>query len=154
MAAWRRHRCKHRTFIFIDSQISLATSREVYGWPKMLSQVESDIALWTTNPRAPLRLFTLSVPIFRHVYAGEADKQQVLIRIDCDPLRTFDQFPLDINNPWSPLMATPTAVRNLLSLMGEAADMLLGQRARGFVSNRDLASLVRMVRRPGRISRG
>jgi hypothetical protein len=73
----------------------------------------------------------------------------VLIRIDCDPLPTFDQFPLDINNPWSPLTAIPTAVRNSLSLMGEAADMLLGQRARGFVSNRDLASLVRMGEKAG-----
>jgi hypothetical protein len=40
-----------------DSQISLATGLGVYGWPKVLSQVESDIPLWTTNPRAPLRLF-------------------------------------------------------------------------------------------------
>jgi len=51
-------------FIFVDSEISLATGREVYGWPKVLAHVEADIPLWTTNPRSPLRLFNLSIPMF------------------------------------------------------------------------------------------
>jgi len=136
-------------FIFVDSEISLATGREVYGWPKVLAQVEADIPLWTTNPRSPLRLFNLSIPMFRHVYAGEAETQQVLISIDCDPAPAFAQFPLDISNPWSPLTAIPTAVRNSLSLMGEAADLLLGQRIRGFTSDRGARSLLEMCLKAG-----
>jgi len=72
-----------------------------------------------------------------------------LISIDCDPSPAFAQFPLDINNPWSPLTAMPTAVRNSLSLMGEAADLLLGQRVRGFISDRDARSLLEMGLKAG-----
>jgi hypothetical protein len=68
-------------FIFVDSQLSLATGREVYGWPKVLAQIEADIPPWTTNPRSPSRLFNLSIPMFRHVYAGEAETPQMLIKI-------------------------------------------------------------------------
>src|SRR6516162_2471583 len=38
-------------FIFVDSNLSLATGREVYGWPKVLAQVEADIPTWTAHPR-------------------------------------------------------------------------------------------------------
>jgi hypothetical protein len=136
-------------FIFVDSQISLATGREVYGWPKVLAEIDADIPTWTTNPRSPSRLFDLSIPMFRHVYAGEAETQQVLISIDCDPSPAFAQFPFDISNPWSPLTAIPTAVRNSLSLMGEAADLLLGQRVRGFTTDRDARSLLEMGLKAG-----
>jgi hypothetical protein len=136
-------------FIFVDSQMSLATGREVYGWPKVLAHVEADIPLWTASPRSPLRLFKLSVPLFRDVYAGEAETPQVLIRIDCDPSPTFAQFPLDIRNPWSPLAALPMAVRNSLALAGDAVDWLLGLRVRGFITNRDSNSLLKMGLKAG-----
>jgi hypothetical protein len=134
-------------FIFVDSQLSLTTGREVYGWPKVLANVEADIPLWSTHPRLPVRLFSLSVPMFRDVFAGEAEEQRVLIQIDFNPLPTFAQLPPDLSNPFLPFTAIPRAVRNSLSLTGDVADWLLGLRVRGITANRDLASLLAMSKR-------
>jgi hypothetical protein len=136
-------------FIFVDSQLSLATGREVYGWPKVLARVEADIPLWDTHPRSPSRLFSLSIPMFREAFAGEAETHRVLIQIDYNPSPTFAQFPPDLNNPLLPFAAIPNAVRNSLSLMGDAADWLLGLRVRGITTNRDLTSLLDMGKKAG-----
>ena len=137
-------------FIYVDDQLSQMTGREVYGWPKVLSKISSDIPLWSTHPRKPTRLFTLGAPLFRNVYAGEEEKISPLIHIDYDPPGTFSEFPVNPWNPWAPLSIVPNAIRNSLSLMEEGLDLLLSQRIRGFPSELDLPALLAMARKGGK----
>ena len=137
-------------FIYVDDQISQMTGREVYGWPKVLSKIASDVPLWSTHPRKPTRLFTLSAPIFRNAYAGEEENISPLIHVDYDPPGTFSEFPVDPWNPWSPLTIVPNAIRNSMSLMGEGLDLILSQRIRGFQSDSDLPALLAMAWKGGK----
>ncbi len=70
LAMWRRDRRGRRMFekwvlnapfIVVDNPSSLSTGREVYGWPKVLAQLQFDPEPWLTDPRNPLRLLTLNV---------------------------------------------------------------------------------------------
>jgi hypothetical protein len=140
-------------FIYVDDQLSQMTGREVYGWPKVLSKIASDVPLWSTHPRKPTRLFTLSAPIFHNAYAGEEEKISPLIQIDYNPPGTFSEFPVDPWNPWSPLSVIPNALRNSQSLMGEGLDLLLSQRIRGFQSELDLPALLAMAWKGGKYFR-
>jgi len=136
-------------FIYVDDQISLNTGREVYGWPKVAGKIDSDIPLWTADPRASTRLFSLSTSDFADVYAGDAQTQQPLLQIDSDPASTYSEFPPNPRNPWSPLSIVPNAFDAWLSLMGDAADMLLGLRIRGYQTDRSMRSLLAMGGKAG-----
>jgi len=70
LAMWRRDRrgrflfdrwVLNMPFIVVDNPASLTTGREVYGWPKVLSQLQYDPESWLIDPRNPLRLLTLDV---------------------------------------------------------------------------------------------
>jgi hypothetical protein len=63
---WRGRRTFHKwilntPFIVVDNPSSLTTGREVYGWPKVLAQLQYDPESWLIDPRNPLRLLSLDV---------------------------------------------------------------------------------------------
>ena len=136
-------------FIYVDDQISLNTGREVYGWPKVTGRIDSDIPAWTTDPWAGLHLFSLSTKEFAKVYAGETETDQILLRIDRDPSPTFTKFPPDPRNPWAPWFVVPNALSASMSLMGNAADMLLGSAIRGYRTGGSLSSPLAMWAKAG-----
>ncbi len=132
-------------FIFVDDEVSQATGREVYGWPKILAKVDSDTPQWAGDPRAGIRLFTLSTHTFARVYAGQREDMQVLLHVDRDGPPMFTQMPPDLANRWLPLTFVPSAIRNSLSLIGDAADILLGLRLRGFTTDWNPGALLSMA---------
>ena len=136
-------------FIYVDDQLSQMTGREVYGWPKVLCEIGRDVPLWSKHPREPTRLFSLHTPIFKDAYAGEEESMAPLLHVDYEPPGTFSEFPLDAWNPWSPLTIVPNAIRNSLSLMGEAVDILTAQRIRGFQNDSNLRALLAMASKGG-----
>ena len=136
-------------FIFVDDQMSLTTGREVYGWPKVAGQVDVETPLWADRPLATTRVFSFSTQLFPKVYAGEPESPRVLLQVDCDPPPSYSRIPPDPSNPWYPLSAAATAMRSSLSLMGSAADMVLGLRVRGYHTHRNAASLLAMAGKAG-----
>ncbi len=128
-------------FIFVDDEMSLTTGREVYGWPKVMGRVDADVPLWTQNPQSGERLFSLSTCIFPKLYAGEHEVPRVLLQIDRAAAPTYSTFPPDPNNPWAPLTSFADATRACLRLTGDALDMLLAPRIRGYQMNRSAGSI-------------
>ncbi|MBX3024567.1 hypothetical protein KF840_06620 [bacterium] len=128
-------------FIFVDDQLSLTTGREVYGWPKVLAEVDADIPLWTQDPLAGERVFTVSTPLFPRLYAGQREVPRVLVQIDRAPPPTYSVFPPDPSNPWTPLASLGDALRGWLSLTGEAIDIMLAPGIRGYHATRSPESL-------------
>ncbi len=133
-------------FIFVDDPLSMMTGREVYGWPKTQAWIEADRPVWTTHPRAPTRLFTMSVDLFHQVYAGEREPPRTLVTIDRDVAASYAEYPLNYKCPWSITSALPNMYAASLSLMEEAADLLSNLRLRGFPDFRTSDSLVEMAR--------
>jgi hypothetical protein len=136
-------------FIFVDDEVSLTTGREVYGWPKVAARVDADVPLWTTYPQAGERLFSLSTHVFPKVYAGAAEALRVLLQVDRGAFPTYSEFPLDPSSPWTPLNSLAEATRTWLTLMGDAVDMVLAPRIRGYRAERSLESLWAMLGKAG-----
>ena len=133
-------------FIFVDDPLSAATGREVYGWPKAQARIDADRPAWTTHPRAPTRLYTMSVDIFHDVYAGEREPPRKLVTIDRDVSASFAEYPLNAKCPWSITSVIPNYYSASLSLMQEAADFAAHLRLRGFPDFRTADSLAEMAR--------
>ena len=134
-------------FIFVDDELSLTTGREVYGWPKVSSKIHTETTLWSEDPRAPTRLFSLETPLFPRTYAGAHESNRVLLQIDRDPGPTFSEFPFDPNNAWSQLSVLPNTARNMFGLIEESLDMVTGLPIRGYWSGWDPNSLLEMSRK-------
>ncbi len=131
-------------FIFVDDEMSLTTGREVYGWPKVAGTVEDAASMWARHPQAGSRVFAFSTQVFPHVYAGDAEQPRMLLTIDTDPGPSFARFPLDPGSNWAPWNAFAQAARSSLSLAGQAADMALGMRMRGFRGGPSVSSIKAM----------
>jgi hypothetical protein len=131
-------------FIFVDDEVSLTTGREVYGWPKVEGRMEASLPLWDRHPRSPTRLLTFATHVFPKVYAGEPESMRTLLQIDADPDPSYTELPPDPANPWAAWSALGQAARSSLSLMGNALDMALAMRARGYRTNRSLPAIKAM----------
>jgi hypothetical protein len=136
-------------FIFVDDEMSLTTGREVYGWPKVAGRVDTESSLWGAHPLKTTRVFGFSTHLFPKVYAGEPETMQVLLQVDSDAPPSYARVIPDPSNPWYPLSAAASAMRTSMSLMGSAADMLLGLRVRGFQTHRNADSLMAMAGKAG-----
>jgi len=133
-------------FIYVDDPSSLATGREVYGWNKVSCTIDADIPLWVSDPRARVREFGMSIDDIGTTNRGNQSQNQTLLRIDTDPPPAMVQFPPEPFDPWSPLWAIPTGIGNAASLAGNALDIALSLRIRGYESHRTIESLVEMAK--------
>jgi hypothetical protein len=132
-------------FIFVDDELSLTTGREVYGWPKAYAQMETLPTLWSQDPRLDSRLFIMKTDMTFMPYAGQRERPLVLMEIDLAPRPTYSEFPPSPKNLWSPISIFSTAAEGSLRLIEDVADMLFGLPIRGYRSDRDPATLLRMT---------
>jgi hypothetical protein len=139
-------------FIFVDAAMSQTTGREVYGWPKVLARLDADMSLWTTHPRSPTRLMSMSTNISGSGRRNHDAAMRVLLEVDRAPVASYAEFPADLNCPWSVTSVVPNLVRNSLSLLGDAADIALGLRMRGFPPGRNLEALFEMTTKAGSLA--
>jgi hypothetical protein len=132
-------------FIFVDDELSLTTGREVYGWPKMFAQMETLPTLWSQDPRLDSRLFIMKTDMTSMPYVGQRERPLVLMEIDVAPRPTYSEFPPSPKNLWSPISIFSTAAEGSLRLIEDITDMLLGLPIRGYRSDRDPGTLLRMT---------
>ena len=83
-------------FIFVDEELSQTTGREVYGWPKIVGQVEASVPLWANDPGSPTQVFSLQIPIFPKLFAGAREELRDFVQIDRDPVRVKERV-IDID---------------------------------------------------------
>ena len=132
-------------FIFVDDSWSLATGREVYGWPKIKAWLTPEVDPWMSSPTLQDRVLTLSTMVIPELYAGERQEPRVLLEIERAPSPSFFQFFPTPWNPLNPLVSLSQALLNVRSVMGTAAEILLGLPSLGYAQDRDLRSLREMV---------
>lgn len=137
-------------FIFVDSEVSLTTGREVYGWPKIKAEILEEKPQWNIDPRSPTRLLNLRTKLFPKLFSGAHEEDRELVQIYQDPPPSFSQIPLDPWNPWFPFTAMQTAASGWVGVMGNALDVIAGLPIRGYRAGRDPSSLLRMLFKAGR----
>ncbi|MFQ5526096.1 MAG: hypothetical protein ACE5GX_07505 [Thermoanaerobaculia bacterium] len=127
-------------FIFVDNAWSIATGREVYGWPKMPVWLEPGLNTWLQDPRSPRRLMTLKTTTLAEFYAGRRAKAQTLLEIEQEPARIVGQMPPNLDYLLNPLVSLP---KIMLETMAAAPDYMqsLG-RAFQMGVNSDLPALL------------
>lgn len=103
-------------FIFVDSDASLLTGREVFGWPKVKAWLDPRIHTWTHHPRSRRTLLTLSTQVFPKIYAGQRQAPRVLVEIEQEPMVS----PLSLPQRENPLLSS---LKDLQSLAFSFADM-------------------------------
>jgi hypothetical protein len=78
-------------------------------------------------------------------YLGDRERPLVLMEIDLAARPTYSEFLPSPKNPWSPMAILSTAAEGSLRLMEDVTDMILGLPIRGYRSNRDPTTLLRMT---------
>lgn len=133
-------------FIYVDDEFSLQNGREVYGWNKVSAKIETSVPLWASDPRAPIRLFDLSIDDFAAAYQGNQIAHRPLLQIEAEPPPSILHFPPDLRDQWSPLWALPNAVAGASTLVGSVVDAALALNIRGFEPHRSIDSIIAMAR--------
>ncbi|HYU35716.1 MAG TPA: hypothetical protein VEW48_26465 [Thermoanaerobaculia bacterium] len=162
LAMWRRDRRGRRIFvkwvlnvpfIVVDNPSSLTTGREVYGWPKVLAQLQYDPERWLTDPRNPLRLLTLNV---RGMSSAFPDTR--LLDLEQQPGQNPSLVPPALGLI-DPFVWLSRLLGNFLSIGFDLTQLLLGfplagydpliVRDRGWVLSDSFGRLVRFLENPG-----
>lgn len=113
-------------FIYVDSNISMTTGREVYGWPKALIAIDRDESDWMKDPRSPGRLATVSATVFPEVYAGRKEEPRPFLEVERTIAPSPLQFPPDYGRIFGPWLDVPGMLHNASSLMRDWVDLLSG----------------------------
>ena len=110
-------------FIFVDDEWSIATGREVYGWPKVLARLTPGINPWMKDPRSRRRLMTLETMAMSKLWARQAAENHVLLEIEQEAPQLFGQIPPNAEYLLSPMVRLPKLV---LESLAAAPDFIEG----------------------------
>ena len=113
-------------FIYVDSNLSMTTGREVYGWPKALIRIDRDESDWMKDPRAPGRLATISATVFPEVYAGKQEEPRDFLHVERTVAPSPYQIPIDYARVLGPWMNVPGMLQNGSALWRDWFDLLAG----------------------------
>ena len=141
-------------FIFVDDAMSQRTGREVYGWPKVLGNIEAEVPMWARDPRLASNVFNMSVQVFPKTFSGDIQEPRPLVDIKRDSPPSLMTLPLNGSSVWNPLNILSKAVESTVNLSVEALDMLTALRIRGYQTNRSPQTILEMTREMGRQIRG
>ena len=126
-------------FIFVDDLISQFTGREVYGWPKVVGELRTDLNFslpFPTDPTQVLRFSTYTLPKY---YQGQRTSRNLLLEVDFVPNPMFSTFPPNLSSPWFPWNVAAKATSSYLSSLGTLLDIGLSFRLRGYPSQQERA---------------
>ncbi|APR81137.1 Hypothetical protein A7982_06484 [Minicystis rosea] len=113
-------------FIYVDSNLSMTTGREVYGWPKALIRIDRDESDWMKDPRAPGRLATISANVFPEVYAGKQEEARDFLHVERTVAPSPYQIPLDYARILGPWGNVPGMLQSGSALMRDWFELLTG----------------------------
>jgi hypothetical protein len=113
-------------FIYVDSNLSMTTGREVYGWPKALIKIEKDESEWMKDPRMSGRLATIHANVFPEVYAGKREQARPFLEVERVAAPSPFQIPLDFQRLLGPWMDPAGVLANTQSLLGDWMRLLAG----------------------------
>lgn len=141
--------------IFVDDEWSIATGREVYGWPKVLASLSPEVDVWLRDPRQPRQLMTLKTRLFPELYAGRRMQDRVLLEVRQSP-SGIGQVPPSLSDLLLPLTRMPQALLDTWAMAPDLAAGLqrLGSSFGAVELTRRLSSFVTALASPDRVLRG
>ncbi len=102
-------------FIWVDSPLSVATGREVYGWPKRRVRFADEESPWLSSPRGRQRLVKVTEAWPAERQADESRESRVFLEIDQHPPPALLELGVHPPALWGPLAAIPEALSGSLS---------------------------------------
>ncbi|MFT5045983.1 MAG: hypothetical protein ACI8UP_002961 [Porticoccaceae bacterium] len=102
-------------FIFVDNELSMTTGREVYGWPKVLAQIDPSINQWVGDPHGCQRVFDIKLPDM-HASApapGQISANGAFLSVHQNPSPNFLDIPLNLSGLLDPLINLPAMGLNM-----------------------------------------
>lgn len=103
-------------FIFVDNELSMATGREVYGWPKTLAHLDPSIGEWIADPHGTREVLRVSSRVYARTYRGEQASDRPVLSVHHRPLPRLADFPTDLGNLLDPLRDLPRTAARMASL--------------------------------------
>jgi len=151
LEVWRRERGKMvfkewacvSPFIFVDDTLSLTTGREVYGWAKILTEIEQDPSSLMQDLAAPARVFGMKAPVFPKEYAGRREENRVFVEVIREPAPNLVTFPFLQGGA---LPGLSDSLKTWIGLAGDGLDMLSALPIRGYRSTRSIGSTLQMTK--------
>ena len=134
-------------FIFVDDAMSQRTGREVYGWPKVLGEIDSSVDGWVDNPRAGSRLFSMSAKVFPKTYLGEKVQPRPVVEIDREAPPRWTEIPINTSNPFGVMNDFAKLGRSAFTLGASALDILFALRIHGHRTDRTATNMIDMSKR-------
>lgn len=114
-------------FIYVDSDHSLTTGRETFGWPKAQIIAEPLNEAWIKDPNASSVLMRFNIMAYSALYAGQRLMSEPLLelvnrRAESSLLRS----PADSRASWLPWIAVPNAIVSAMDLARDSVDLMRG----------------------------
>lgn len=114
-------------FIYVDSDHSMTTGRETFGWPKAQIIAEPLNEAWIKDPNASSLLMRFNIMAYSELYAGQRLMSEPLLelvnrRAESSLLRS----PADSRASWLPWIAVPNALVSAMDLARDSVDLLRG----------------------------
>src|SRR5207247_3324870 len=119
-------------FIYVDNELSMSTGREVYGWPKTLAWLDTELSEWMASPHAGARsrLASVSTMVFPEVYAGQRQEPRVFLEVEQVPNALSLETPPDMESSLWPWVGFANMVDGMSGLMRDWHQLLTGPRGR------------------------
>ncbi len=132
-------------FIYVDDYSSMATGREVYGWPKTMAWLTPGINEWARHPESPQDVFVLSSMVFPELFAGKRQEPRVLLEIQRQPTPSVTRFPPDLSNPLNPLLSIPKAMIEGMSVVSDMIQAVAALPLQGYPADREMGAVPQMM---------
>jgi hypothetical protein len=119
-------------YIYVDSAMSQATGREVFGWPKVEARLTGSIPEWARDVRAPETLMTVETRLLRRGRLEDGPRLSKLLQVIHAPSANLTGLPPDLRSPFSPLVSLPNAALTALSVFGNLVELVTSSPLRGY----------------------
>ncbi len=97
-------------FIFVDNELSMATGREVYGWPKSIVSLDHEISRWMKDPVGGRKLASVSAMVFPEMYSGRTEQSRTFFEIKTERAAGTLGWPPNPRNLLFPWVSVPAAI--------------------------------------------
>lgn len=102
-------------FIFVDNELSMSTGRQVYGWPKLLVDLDPAIGEWVNDPHGVREMLCVSSRVIGKAYSGERATGKPLLSVHHEGPPRLADFPTNLTNLFDPIRSAPETLGGLMS---------------------------------------
>lgn len=111
-------------FIYVDDDMSMATGRTVYGWPKTIAHLTPTLGEWMRDPLAPTTDATVSTMVFPELYSGCDMEERVFLEVKNSGALANFTFPPGPHSPLTPWAIATNLATAMAGIVRDSAGLL------------------------------